>query len=160
MTERSPYTLDADQLQKAVQALEKAAQTLRPKPSEERLYRFFGICVRVAVGALAGIVLSGVMLGVVFPKDGEADTAIEVVFAILTFVFVLVFLLAAIGALIFLLLNQSVIRQAFRQRRLLKKLGIREVSLSAWRLQRRGHRWSRLAGAVLTAGGIFALALG
>jgi hypothetical protein len=160
MSERSPYTLDADQLQKAVRALEKAAQTLRPKPSEERLYRFLGICVRVAAGALAGMVLSGVMLGVVLPREGEADTAMEVVFGILTGVFILLFLLAAIGALIFLLLNQSVIRQAFRQRRLLTKLGIREVSLSAWRLQRRRHRWSKLAGAVLTAGGIFALALG
>src|SRR5437870_13832196 len=106
------------------------------------------------------MVLSGVMLGVVFPKDGEADTAIEVVFAILTFVFVLVFLLAAIGALVFLLLNQSGIRQAFRQRRLLKKLGIREVYLSAWRLQRREHPWSRLGGAVLTWVGSLTLVLG
>src|SRR5437867_8999746 len=116
MTERSPYTLDADQLQKAVQALEKAAQTLRPKPSEERLYRFLGICVWVAVGALAGIVLSGVTYYVVSPHDGSADTAIAGVFGILTGVFVLLFLLAALGAFIFLLLNQSVIRQAFRQR--------------------------------------------
>jgi hypothetical protein len=163
MSERSPYTLDADQLQKAVQALEKAAQTLRPKPSEERLYRLLGICVRFAVGALAGMALAGVtymMLGVVLPKNGEADTPIETDFAILTGVFVFLFLLAAIGALIFLLLNQSVIRRAFRQRRLLKKLGIGEFSLSAWRLQRRGHRWSRLAGAVLTGGGILALAVG
>jgi hypothetical protein len=160
MTERSPYTLDADQLQKAVQALEKAAQTLRPKPSEEFLYRFLGICVRVAVGALAGMVLSIVMLGVVFPKEGEPDTALEVVFGILTIVFVLVFLLAAIGALIFLLLNQSVIRQTFRQRRLVKKLGIRDASLSAWRLQRRGHRWASFVGAVLTWSGIISLGFG
>lgn len=160
MTERSPYTLDADQLQKAVQALEKAAQTLRPKPSEERLYRFLGICVRVAVGAFAGMALVGVMLGFVPRKDWETVTALVVVFVILMVVFLLLFLLAAIAALIFLLLNHSVIRQAFRQRCLLKKLGIREVSLSAWRLQRRGHRWSRLAGVVLTAGGILALALG
>jgi hypothetical protein len=60
------------------------------------------------------------------------------------------FIFAAIGALVFLLLNLSVVMQAFRQRRLLKKLGIKEVSLSAWKLQRRGHRWSRLTGVVLT----------
>jgi hypothetical protein len=160
MIERSPYTLNAVQLENAVQALQKAAETLRPKPSEERLYRFLGICVRVAVGVFAGMVLVVVMLVVVLPKNGEADTALVYVFGILTVGFVLLFLLAAIGALVFLLLHQSVIRQAFRQRRLLKKLGIREVSLSAWRLQRRGYRWARLAGAVLTAGGILTLVLG
>jgi hypothetical protein len=160
MIERSPYTLNAVQLENAVQALQKAAETLRPKPSEERLYPFLGICVRVAVGAFAGMVLVGVMLGMVVPKNGEAETALFYVFLILTVGFVLLFLLAVIGALVFLLLNQSVIRQAFRQRRLLKKLGIREVSLSAWRLQRRGQRWSRLAGALLTWGGILSLVLG
>src|SRR5262245_1081263 len=158
--ERSPYTLNADQLQKAVQALGKAAETLRPKPSEERLYRLLGICVRVAVGAFAGMVLVGVMLGVVLPKNGEAETTPVVVFGILTVGFVLLFLIAAIGTLVFLLLNQSVIREAFRQRRLLKKLGIREVYLSAWRLQRREHPWSRLAGAVLTWVGSLTLLLG
>src|SRR6266704_2301615 len=160
MIERSPYTLNAVQLENAVQALQKAAETLRPKPSEERLYHFLGICVRVAVGAFAGMVLVGVMLGVVLSKNGEAETALVDVFGILTLGFVLLFLLAAIGALVFLLLNQSIIRQAFRQRRLLKKLGIREVSLSAWKLQRRASRWSRFAGAVLTAGGILTLVLG
>jgi nitrate reductase gamma subunit/mRNA-degrading endonuclease RelE of RelBE toxin-antitoxin system len=160
MTERSPYSLDSVQLEKAVQALQKAAETLRPKPNEERLYHFLGICVRVAVGAFASMALVGVMARVVAPKNGEAETALYDVFLISALVFVLLFFLAAIVALIFLLLNHSVIRQAFRQRRLLKKLGIREVSLSAWRLQRRGHRWSRLAGAVLTAGGILAFAVG
>src|SRR5215470_7053900 len=51
MTERSPYNLDPVQLEKAVQALQKAAETLRPNPSEERLYRVLGICVRVSVAA-------------------------------------------------------------------------------------------------------------
>src|SRR5437762_9453129 len=116
MIERSPYTLNAVQLENAVQALQKAAETLRPKPSEERLYHFLGICVRVAVGAFAGMALLGVMLGFVPRKDWETVTALVVVFVILMVVFVLLFLLAAIAALIFLLLNHSVIRQAFRQR--------------------------------------------
>ena len=148
MIERSPYKLDAVQLEKALQALQKAAETFRPSPGEERMYRVLGICVRVAVAALAGIVLAGVLSGIGI-----------IVFSGLMGVFALLFFLAAIGALVFLLLNLPVVTQAFRQRRLLKKLGIREVSLSAWRLQRRGYRWSRLAGAVLTGGGIFTLVL-
>jgi hypothetical protein len=157
MTERSPYSLDSVQLEKAVQALQKAAETLRPNPSETRLYRVLGICVRIAVASLAGMVLTLTTVGVL---RVDPETALGVVLSILMLVLVLFFLLAAIGALIFLLLNKSVIRQAFRQRRLVKKLGIRDASLSAWRLQRRGHRWASFVGAVLTWSGIISLAFG
>jgi hypothetical protein len=174
MIERSPYTLNAGQLENAVQALQKAAETLRPTPSEERLYRVLGICVRVAGAALAGATLAAFLLGGVVGWTGGTETEFDDVFGwtrgtetalddvllLLLFVFALLFFLAAIGAAVFLLLNQSVIRQAFRQRQLLKKLGIRDVSLSAWRLQRRGHRWSRLASTVLTWSGILSLVAG
>jgi hypothetical protein len=160
MTERSPYSLDSVQLEKAIQALQKAAETLRPNPSENRLYYVLGICVRVAATALAGLVLTvAVFLGVRGPPAGP-ETALTNVLTILMFVFVLLFFLAAISAPVFLVLNRSVVRRAFRQRRLLKRLGIREVSLSAWRLQRRGHRSSRLAGAILTWVGILSLVSG
>jgi len=104
------------------------------------------------------MVLAGVLGGVLAVAT---DTAIDSFFSLLIGLSVLLFFLAALGAPVFLLLNQSVVRQAFRQRQLLKKLGIREVSISAWRLQHKwGHSWSRLAGAVLTWGGILSLVLG
>jgi len=159
MMDSSTYTLDAVQAEKAVQALQKAAETLRPSASEERLYRVLGICVRVALAAFAGLLVLGSLCGLVAVASGT-ETALFTVLAILTFCCLLLFLLAAVGALIFLLLNQSVVRQAFRQRRLLKKLGIRDVSLSAWKLQRREHRWARIAGAVITACGILTLVVG
>jgi hypothetical protein len=147
ITERSSYTLDADQLQRTVQALEKAAETLRPRPNEERLYRVLGIFVRVAVAALASILLLALVIVILTLAHVQTPVTTVIIIAALIAVF---FIFAAIGALVFLLLNLSVVIQAFRQRRLLKKLGIKEVSLSAWKLQRRGHRWSRLAGVVLT----------
>jgi hypothetical protein len=105
------------------------------------------------------MVLMGVVM--VLARGGTETGPTAIFFGILMAVFVLVFILAGISALVFLLLNQSVIRQAFRQRRLMKKLGIQEVSISAWRLQHKwGHSWSRLAGAVLTWGGILSLLLG
>jgi hypothetical protein len=160
MMDSSTYTLDAVQVEKAVQALQKAAETLRPSASEERLYRVLGICVRVALAAFAGLLVLGSLCGLVARASGTEATLFYVL-AILTFICGLLFFFAAVGALIFLLLNQSVVRQAFRQWRLLKKLGIKEVvSLSAWKLQRRGHRWARLAGAVITACGILTLVVG
>ena len=162
MTERSPYSLDSVQLEKAVQALQKAAETLRPNPSETRLYRLLRICVRVAIAALAGIVLA-VVLWFVAGVMAESSVALAFFSYVMFFfagIFAFLFLLAAVGAPVFVLLNQSIVRQAFQQQRLLKKLGIRELSLSAWRLQRRGQRWSRLRGTVLTWGGIVSLVLG
>jgi hypothetical protein len=144
MTARSPYTLDAVQLEKAVQALQKAAETLRPNLTETRLYRVLGVCLWVAVAALIGVILT--------VTSGVSEMLIGI--------FGLLFLLAAGGAPVFLLLNFSVVTQAFRQRRLLKKLGIREVSLSAWRLERQSYRWSRLAGAILTGAGILTFVIG
>jgi hypothetical protein len=97
------------------------------------------------------------------PRPAPAEITVgtgRFILFILSGVFVLLFFLAAIGAPVFLLLNQSVVRQAFRQRRLLKKLGIREVSLSAWRQQRRGYRWATPSGAVLTGSGVLALVWG
>jgi hypothetical protein len=159
MIERSPYKLDAVQLEKALQALQKAAETFRPSPGEERLYRVLGICVRAVVAAVVGMVLIGIVM--VLARGGTETGSTAIFFGSLMAVFVLVFILAGISALVFLLLNQSVIRQAFRQRRLMKKLGIQEVSISAWRLQHKwGHSWSRLAGAVLTWGGVLSLLLG
>ena len=159
MMDSSTYTLGAVQVEKAVQALQKAAETLRPSASEERLYRVLGICVRVALAAFAGLLVLGSLCGLVARASGTETTLFSVL-AILTFICGLLFFFAAVGALIFLLLNQSVVRQAFRQRRLLKRLGIRDMSLSAWKLQRRAHRWARLAGAVITACGILTLVVG
>jgi hypothetical protein len=154
MIERSPYTLDAVQLEKAEQALQKAAETLRPRPSEERLYLVLGVFVRIAVATFAGAALA-LFLAEVLPDVGEDIPPTLVFFCLMGFLFL--FISAAAGAILFLVLNLSVVIRAFRQRRLLKKLGIREISLSAWRLQRRGRRWSRLARAVLTWVGILCL---
>jgi hypothetical protein len=161
MTERSPYRLDSVQIEEIVQALQKAAETFRPNPREERLYSVLGICVRIAVGALAGMLLVGAVMAVVWGAldTFKTDLGNALFFLMFGFSFLL-FSLAAMTALVFLLLNESVIRQAFRQRRLLKKLGIREVSLSAWRLQQTGHRSSRLAEELLTSGGVVGLVFG
>jgi len=157
ITKHSPYSLGPVELENAVQALQKAAERLRPSPSEERLYRYLGICIRVAGAGFVGTMLTLVVLFVVSTRKGMAPTD---AFFIVTGLFVLLFVAAVIAALVFLLLNQAVIIQSFRQRRLLKRLGIREASLSAWRRQRRGHLWSRLVGAVLTGCSIISLVIG
>ncbi len=142
MTTGSPYTLDAIQLEQAVQALQKV-KTLRPTARDERLYRVLGRCLWVGVAALAGVILA-------VTTDASP---------MLTGALAIVFLLAAGSAPMFLLLNRSVVGEAFRLRMRLKKLGIR-VSTSAWRQERKGYRWSRLAGAALTCAGVLSLLLG
>jgi hypothetical protein len=144
MNADSPYNLDAAQLENAVQALQKAAATLQPSLGEARLYRILGVCLWIAVAGLLATIIAV-----------STGTAVELIG-----LFGIIFLLAAVSAPVFLLLNFSLVRQAFRQWQLLKKLGIREVSLSAWRQDRKSFRWSRLAGAALTTAGILTLVIG
>jgi hypothetical protein len=156
MIERSPYTLDAVQLEKALQTLQKAAETFRPSPSEELLYRMLKVLVWVAVASLTSFVFVAVLVKVFPAVRGVIDNIFEGVFilAILLFVF------ATIAAIVLLLLNLPAVAQALRQRSLLNKLGIRELSVSAWRLQRTRYSWSRLTGAVLTVYGILTIVVG
>ena len=156
MIERSPYNLDALQLEKALQTLQKAAETFRPSPTAELLYRMLRILVWVAVAAFTSFVFVGV-LAKVLPAAREAiDNILEGVFVM----GILLFVFATIAAIVLLLLNLPAVAQALRQRSLLNKLGIREFSVSAWRLQRTRYSWSRLTGAVLTVCGILTIVVG
>jgi hypothetical protein len=157
MTERSPYRLDSVQIEEIVQALQKAAETLRPRPAAELPLRMLRILVWVAVAALVSAVVALVLGKLVLPAIPKVvDNILGNVFAVA----MTLFIFAAGAAIVFLLLNLPAVAQALRQRSLLKKLGIREVSVSAWRLQRTGHTWSSLTGAVLTLCGILTIIFG
>jgi hypothetical protein len=156
MTERSPYRLDSVQIEDIVQALQKAAQTLRPNPIAQLLLRILRILVWVAVAAFVSVVGVGILARLLPAIPKVVDNILGIVFAT-TFT---LFVFAALAAILFLLLNLPAVAQALRQRSLLNKLGIREVSVSAWRLQRTRHSWSRLTGAVLTVCAILTIIFG
>jgi hypothetical protein len=156
MTERSPYRLDSGQIEEIVHALQKAAETLRPDPTAELLLRILRILVWVAVAAFVSAVVPWILLPLLPGVRGVIDNILGNVFAA---AFTL-FIFAALAAILFLLVNLPAVAQALRQRSLLNKLGIREVSVSAWRLQRTRHTWSRLTGAVLTLCSILTIIVG
>jgi hypothetical protein len=156
MTERSPYRLDSVQIEDIVQALQKAAETLRPDPSAELLLRILRTLVWVAVAAFVSAVVV-FSLALLLPRVRE--DIVNILSIVFGAAFAL-FVFAAIAAILFLLLNLPAVAQALRQRSLLKKLGIREVSVSAWRLQRTRYTWSRLTGDVLTLCGILTIIVG
>jgi hypothetical protein len=131
----TPYTLSASQLDAALAALAKATETFRLSRFERVLYRVTGIYIIVvllsfATGLLILLTTTGVAwVGCLLLVVGVA---------------------ASLAGPLLLLANLRVILKTMRQRRLLKQLGLREISYTAWKAHRKRHLFKRIAGAVIT----------
>ena len=137
----SPYSLSAGQLEDAVKVLRTTAESLKASPRQERLYKWLSIAVQVSAVAFVAVIISVAL-----------DWHEQVVGA-----FGLVLFLAVALATLLLAVNAPLILKAFRQRSVLKKLGIREVSRSAWKAGRKRHTFSRVTRALLTVAGTLCL---
>lgn len=134
----TPYTLTAQQLDAAVAALAKATETFRLSWYEGCLYRVMQICGAtsgVAIVATPGLIMMRV-----------SDETLSVVAGIGA--------LAAAAALFLLLINLRLIWKARRQGKMLKQLGLQDISDSAWKVHRRKRRVSRTGGWIVFALGI------
>jgi hypothetical protein len=144
---RVPYTLDLPQLEAALEALRKASETFRLTPVESRLYLWLGRCAKLEVfGFIA--TAAAFVAGKRFP----GTYGVMVVSA-------LIFVSANAAATILLLVNFTLVIDAFRQRRLLKQLGLHTVSRSAWRAERRRHLGGWIGGAAFTTVGVVLVVL-
>jgi hypothetical protein len=125
-------------------ALHKAFETFRVSQREERLFKALRISLWITSGAFAVALGSLIYADAVTPEAGiptTADIGTPMVLAVLSL------LLSFIGAVvvpILLLLNWRIFRNAFRQWRLLKRLGLEEVSQTAWKAKHRGTLLDRL----------------
>src|SRR5258706_13471918 len=110
-----PYTLTTEQLDAALATLARAAETFRLSPLERRLYRALKICATVAaVGFLVELFLLLVGGGCI------------------AFIIAPIAILAGVAATILLAANFRLWLKTSRHRRLLRHLGLHDVSYSAW----------------------------
>jgi hypothetical protein len=140
---RTPYTLNAEQLDAALVALGKASETFRLSPLENRLYRALGVCAKIAIVAF---VITAIL--VIMSLNGVAAVT-DLIIGIPG----LIFMAAGIIAALLLAANATLVLNAVRQRRLLKQLGLHDVSYSAWKAYRKRHVFARVGGAMLTTVG-------
>lgn len=146
---QTPYTLSVQQLEAALSALTKATETFRLSPLEHRLYRALEICAKVASFAF-------VVVALLVTLQANGVTAISE--AMIGFPG-LAFFAAVAAATVLLIANFRLVLDALRQQRLLKQLGLEQISYSALRAERKRHVLARLLGAALTALGAISLVL-
>jgi hypothetical protein len=125
--------LTPQQLDAALSALARASDTFRLSPLERRLYRAAGIC------ATAGILIFIVAFALNFAVSSSVSDAI--VFTGIGVGFVGVLLLGV---------GFKTVLKTLRQRRLLKQLGLSDVSYSVWKAERKRRLFARMSGAILT----------
>jgi hypothetical protein len=128
----TPYTLTGRQLDAALAALEKASATFCLSPIEKLAYRAMGICVAtVVVGFSVGILL----------LLSEVPGCYGIIGVVISFA---IGILAGIAAMVLFVANFGLMLKTVRQRRLVKALGLREISYSAWRAHRRRGLFFRI----------------
>jgi hypothetical protein len=146
---QTPYTLNAEQVEAALSALTKATETFRLSPLEERLYRALELCAKVAGLSFVVIVLLVVLQANGVTAIGDAAIGFPALF----------FLAALAAATVLLIANFGVVRDALRQQRVLKQLGLEQVAYSALKVQRKPSGLARVGRAALTTLGGISLVL-
>lgn len=135
---QTPYTLTAQQLDAALAALAKASDTFRLSPLERGLSRVLTVCTTLFVlGIATGIAL--------LQMDGMGCPA---------GISILIGIAAGLVAPVVLLANFGFVVKTLRQRKLVKQLGLREISYSAWKARRKRQLFVRIGGALLTILGV------
>ncbi|HXT19458.1 MAG TPA: toll/interleukin-1 receptor domain-containing protein [Thermoanaerobaculia bacterium] len=148
-----PYALNSQQLDAALAALAKAADEFRPSRLERWLHRAVGICATIA-----GVAFIAALPGLAFYNPHMLSPSLPVAVGLAGL---------AVGALVgpvailLLALNLRLVLKTVRQRRLMKQLGLQDVSVSAWKVHRKRRPWIRIgADAALTTIGVVLLILG
>jgi len=129
-----PYTLTAQQLDAALAALAKASDTFRLSRLERGLHRALGICVKITISSL-------ILVIILMVADANALVGGITLF---------IFMGAGAATTLLFLASFPLVLKTVRQRRVLKQLGLRDISTSAWKAQRKRRVFRRLGGALLT----------
>jgi len=133
----TPYTLTSQQLDAALATLAKAAETFRPSRVEMFLYRALRVCATTT--AIAVLLMF---------------SPFAVVIAILLLPIVMV---AGTLTTVLFVANLTLVLKTSRQRRLLKQMGLEDLSHSAWKTDRKRHPVQRVLGASVTVAGVIVI---
>jgi len=132
----TPYTLTSQQMDAALAALAKAAETFRLSTRERLFYSALKICATTTAIAILLIVFSaGAFMGCMLPLA----------------------LLTGVAATLLLVANLTLLLKTSRQRQLLKQIGLDDLSHSAWKADRKRHRLRGLLGSIVTIAGMIVL---
>ena len=132
-TSRDAYTLAPGELDAARAALHKAFETFRVSKREERLFKALRVSLWITSAAFVTAFASMLYLDISTPESGlpSTGTGHDGAWTVILLSLLITFL-GGVAVPILLLLNRRIVWNAVQQRRLLKRLGLEEVSQTAW----------------------------
>ncbi len=140
--------LSRAQLQQALDALDRARDTFQLTPRMQRFYKLLRLSVYAAVGAILCFVV--VVFWHMYKVNFEPGP--------IDFVILSVLVVAMVSAPVLLLLNVPLVHRIWSQHRRLKRLGLRDLSISMWKAQLKKRPWEdRWTGVVATTGTVMLL---
>jgi hypothetical protein len=148
--------LSPNELERTIEVLSSAGQTLQLSRFERITYRALLVSVDVAMASFFGLILVVIFASLIafsnlLPRGMESWP--WVLAGLLAVVFLLSFLLAIVS----LALNIPLLLKTFREGRRLERLGLSSLSTSLWKESRRSRWISRIRGALLLGIGILIL---
>jgi hypothetical protein len=130
--------VSSKELDKAVEVLSSASDTLQLTRFESLSYRALMVCADVATASFFGCLLSLVIAGFLGAFERDATESIAFISYLAFFV---VFVVAILVGIVSLVLNIPLLLRTFRERARLKQLGLSSLSHSLLKESRRG-RWT------------------
>lgn len=149
-----PHRLTPAQFEQTLQALDRARETFELRPRTLRLYKLLRFSVCTAVGALFAYVPAAFLA--VRWEPSPAATAPKAFVPVFGAVSIVLFL-AMLSSLVLLLLNLPLVIRIVRQRALLRRLGLRDLSVALWKTQRRKRIWARVWWVLMLTVGVLSL---
>ena len=152
----SAYSLTPSQLQQALDVLDRAREAFQIKPRSQRLYRFLRLFVHFAVGAYLSLLLF-VDLGEVLRRTAAQRGMVSQAIWGFKIASSVVCAVALSGSVILLLLNLPLVVRIVRERMLLRRLGLKDLSMVLWKAERKRSPWGRVSYWVVFVVGVLAL---
>jgi hypothetical protein len=148
--------LSSNELERTIEVLSSAAQTLQLTRFERLSYRALLVCVDLAMASFVALMPFAFFIAVSRLSRRGGEESLPLGFELL----ILVFYVSLLVGIVSLALNIPLLRKTFREERRLKRLGLSSLSKSLWKESRRRRWMSRFRGVLLIGLGIIFLLSG
>jgi hypothetical protein len=139
--------LSPNELERTIEVLSSAGQTLQLTRAERITYRTLLVSVDVALASLLGFVLA-LIFAWQYPATVARNVEVSWPWWVVG-VLATIFIVSLLVGLVALALNIPLLLKTFREGRRLKQLGLSSLSTSLWKESRRGRWISRLRNALI-----------
>jgi len=149
MGEVANQELDRADFDRVVAVLEREQEAMKLTRGQRISYRLYNIFIWCFILCVFGTIVSAIFRG-----ENETGWANRVMM-----VCIVLGMVCLLGGAVSLLLNLPLLYKVFRQKMVVRRLGLSGASSAVWKTQRKSHRWGSIIGRIETGAAILALAI-